>query len=86
MSLRVKIRGGQKLAKYLQDMKRQNERLRQSRAEVGFFGEQISTVALTHELGLRGRDGGVRLPARPAFWCKHVPRCGKRSVKPCEVR
>ena len=48
--------------------------LRQARAqhgetmiEVGFKDRRIAPLALVHEFGLRGRDGGVKLPERPAF-------------------
>ena len=68
---KIKITGGQKLAKYLQDMKRQNERLRDTKAEAGFFGPRIASLALVHELGRR--DDGVRLPARPAFGASRQP-------------
>ena len=35
--------------------------------EVGFKDERVSPLAEVHEFGLRGADGGVKLPERPAF-------------------
>ena len=35
--------------------------------EVGFKDKRIASIAATHEFGLRGRDGGVKLPERAAF-------------------
>ena len=35
--------------------------------EAGFKDRRIAALAATHEFGLRGRDGGVALPERPAF-------------------
>ena len=35
--------------------------------EVGFLDPHIASLAATHEYGLRGADGGVSLPERPAF-------------------
>ena len=66
MSVRVKIKGGAKLARYLSHAKRNNEKLRETKAEIGFLEPRIATLAATHELGRRGRDGTV-VPARPAF-------------------
>ena len=65
ISGKIKIKGGQKLARYLLKAKRNNEKLRETKAEIGFLEPRISTLAALHELGQRGRDGVV--PARPAF-------------------
>ena len=34
---------------------------------VGFHDPHIASLAASHEYGLRGADGGVSLPERPAF-------------------
>ena len=67
MTARIKIKGGQRLARYLAQLRHNREQLKGTKAEVGFFGPQIATLGATHELGTRGKDGGPKLPARPAF-------------------
>ena len=63
---KIKIRGGAKLARYIAELKANRQQLRDTKAEVGFFGPQIATLATLHEYGRRGKDG-TRVPARPAF-------------------
>ena len=64
---KIKIKGGERLKRYIRDVQRNRDRVKGSKAEVGFFGPQIATLAATHELGTRDKDGGPKLPARPAF-------------------
>ena len=66
MAVKVKIKGGQKLKRYLADLGRNRHKLKDTKAEIGFFGPQIASLAFLHELGRRGRDG-TKVPARPAF-------------------
>ena len=63
---KIKIRGGQRLARYIAELTRSREQLKGTKAEVGFFGPQIATLAATHEFGSRPKDG-TKVPARPAF-------------------
>lgn len=63
---RIKIKGGEKLKRYIAEVNRNRQKLRHTKAEVGFFGPQIATLAATHEYGRRPRDGTI-VPARPAF-------------------
>lgn len=67
MGGKIKIKGGERLKRYIAEVQRNRDKLRGTKAEVGFFGPQIATLAATHELGQRDRDGSVKLPARPAF-------------------
>ena len=63
---KIKIKGGQRLARYLTNLQRNRDKLRHTKVEIGFFGPRIATLAALHELGSRPKDG-TPVPARPAF-------------------
>ena len=60
------VRGGRKLAAKLKQLQRQARATGKVKAEVGYYGA-IAGLARSHEYGQRDRQGGVRVPARPAF-------------------
>ena len=68
-------------ARYLLKAKRNNEKLRETKAEIGFLEPRISTLAALHELGRRGKDGTV-VPARPAFGAALARGSSRRQARP----
>ena len=63
---RGRVKGGQKLRRFLGEAKAASRRMSLNRRLfVGFRDRFFATIAGTHEFGLR--RGGVRVPKRPAF-------------------
>ena len=61
------IRGGKKLAAFFKRARRQAKRTQGIRTQIGFLEPRIATLAATHELGQRDKDGASKMPPRPAF-------------------
>ena len=60
------VKGGQRLLRKLKDLQRGVRQTPSGKVEVGYFG-RVASLARAHEYGQRDRQGGVRVPARPAF-------------------
>ena len=61
------IRGGKKLAAFFKRARRQAKRTQGIKTEIGFLEPRMATLAATHELGQRDKDGSSKMPPRPAF-------------------